>query len=146
MSPYSAIPFLVCLFICGCSYKPPSEIFRFTETIAFKIDEAAITQYDDFKMLNVRSIWLEEDPTEKYWIRITWNKPHDIKPPELKSWYYKVYRTKNETEGTPFMLEIKGPILSDTLLVTLESKEKTGEPITITVPYGRPIQKSDNKD
>jgi len=135
------IMLLVAVFVSGCGYQPPTGIFRFTDKIAFKIDEAAVTQYDDFQMLNVRSTWIEEVPTERYWIRITWSEPHKIEPPELKAWYYKVPRKENDTKGTPFMLEIKGPILSDSLLVTLVSKHDPKEAITLTVPYGKPLYK-----
>lgn len=142
---FAILGFFVCNMFYGCRYSPPPRIFRFTDTIAFKIDQAVITQYRDFSMLNVRSIWLEEDPTEKYWVRVTWSPPHDIKPPELKSWYYKVFRKEGETEGTPFMLEIKGPVLSEELLVTLEPKDGSTESISLTVPYGKPIRKVDKE-
>jgi hypothetical protein len=133
------------VLFAGCGYHPPVKTFRFSDNISFKIDEATVTQYEEFEMLNVRSVWLQDDPTEDYWIRITWSEPNNISPPELKSWYYKVNRKENESEGIPFMLEIKGPILSDSLLVTLESKKNSEDKVSINVPYGKPLFKTQNK-
>ncbi len=128
------------IFGCGPSEEPPKTIFRFSEDYSFTIDEATFRQHDGYKMLNVRCLWLERDPTPENWIRITWNKPHDIKPPELKSWYFLMPLREGEGDVTPFMLEIKGPFLSDALLVTLDPKRDGKESKSIVVPYGKPVE------